>query len=372
MNVCLDVQAAIAQRAGVGRYVRQLAEHLAALSDRDTLTLFYFDFKRHGAPPAAPGARLRSVRWLPGRWVQQAWKRFGFPPFEWFAGDADLYHFPNFVLPPLSRRRRAVVTVHDMAFMRYPEFAEDRNRRYLEARIRDTVRRAGAILTDSRFSAAEIHDILKVPADRIHAIPLGVDPSFGPVPAERIRAVRERQGLQRPYLLTVSTIEPRKNLTFMGDVYDRLLSYDGDLVLAGMPGWKWEPIVAHLRGLHRGERVRFLRYVADEDLPALYAGADLFLCTSHYEGFGLPPLEAMACGTPVVSSPGGSLAEVLGDAALLVPRFDLEAWADAVVRVLSDRALRDRLTAAGRLRAAGYRWEDTARQTWAAYRSVAA
>jgi glycosyltransferase involved in cell wall biosynthesis len=372
MNVCLDVQAAIAQRAGVGRYVRQLAEHLASLSGRDTLTLFYFDFRRQGVPPMGSGAQRKSVRWVPGRWVQQAWKRFGFPPFDWFAGDADLYHFPNFILPPLSGRRRAVVTVHDMAFLRYPEFAEERNRRYLEARIRDTVRRADLILTDSRFSEGEIHELLGVAADRVRAIPLGVEPTFGPVSSDHVREVRERHGLARPYLLTVSTIEPRKNLAFMGDVFDRLGSYDGDLVLAGMPGWKWEPIVAHLRGLRRGERIRFLQYVPDGDLPALYAGADLFLCTSHYEGFGLPPLEAMACGIPVVSSTGGSLGEVLGDAALLVRTFDPDAWTDAVGRALADRELRERLSAAGRRQAAGFRWEETARQTWSAYRSLAA
>jgi glycosyltransferase involved in cell wall biosynthesis len=370
MDVCLDVQAAVAQRAGVGQYTRHLAEGLARTCGGDRLTLFYFDFrrKRRGNLPA--GVATRAVRWVPGRLVAQCWKRLDFPPFEWFAGSADLYHFPNFVLPPLRSRAKAVVTVHDMAFMKFPAFAEDRNRRYLDARIRDTVRRADAVITDSEVSARDIRELLGVQETRVHGIHLGVSPAMRRAPPAAVERVRRQYGLDRPYLLSVSTIEPRKNLTFMIDVFDRLRGFDGELVVAGMPGWKCEPVFAAMRSARMASRIRYIRYVSDADLPALYSGATAFLCTSHYEGFGLPPVEAMACGVPVVSSGGGALAEVLGDAACVVRSFDRDEWVEAVGRVVSDQALRSRLVAAGEARAAGYTWDETARRTWAVYRGI--
>jgi glycosyltransferase involved in cell wall biosynthesis len=371
MDICLDVQPAVAQRAGVGQYTRHLANALARTAGTDTLSLFYFDFKRQGQAPSAPGAKSRAVRWLPGRIVEQAWKRLNFPPFEWFAGRADLYHFPNFILPPLASRAKTVVTIHDMAFMKFPAFAEDRNRRYLEARIRDTVRRADAVITDSEVSAADIRELLGVEAGRVHAIPLGVNPSIGRASDEAVERMKRQFNLDRPYLLSVSTLEPRKNLVFMIDVFDRLDSFDGELVLAGMPGWKCEPIFEAMSKAKRSSRIRYIQYVDDANLPALYTGATAFLCTSHYEGFGLPPVEAMACGTPVVSSGGGALAEVLGDAATVVPTFAPDAWVCAILQVVGDQAVRARLIEAGSRRAAGYTWEETARRTWSVYRGTA-
>jgi glycosyltransferase involved in cell wall biosynthesis len=367
----MDIQAAVAQRAGVGQYTRNLAGALAKTAGNDNLWMFYFDFRRQGNVPPVSGAKLRTVRWLPGRIVEQAWKRLNFPPFEWFAGRADVYHFPNFILPPLASRAKTVVTIHDMAFMKFPQFAEERNRRNLDARIRDTVRRADAVITDSEVSAVDIRELLGVEAGRVHAIPLGVNPSITRASDKVVERMKRQFGLERPYLLSVSTLEPRKNLTFMMEVFDRLDGFDGELVLAGMPGWKCEPIFAAMRSAKRASRIRYIRYVSDTDLPALYTGATAFLCTSHYEGFGLPPVEAMACGTPVVSSCGGALAEVLGDAAVIVTTFDHEAWVVAIRGVVGDEALRASLVDAGARRSAGYSWEETARRTWGVYRGLA-
>lgn len=370
MDVCLDVQPAVSQRAGVGQYTRHLAEGLARTAGADSLSLFYFDFRRKGLALTAPGARSGAVRWVPGRLVEQCWKRLRFPPFDWFAGRADLFHFPNFIIPPLSSGARTVVTIHDMAFMKFPAFAEDRNRRYLDARIRDTVRRADAVITDSGTSASDIRELLGVDASRVHGIHLGVSPSVCRASDDAVRRVRRQFNLDRPYLLSVSTVEPRKNLSFMVDVFDRLDGFDGELVLAGMPGWKCEPVFAAMRSARMAPRIRYIRYVGDSELPALYTGATAFLCTSHYEGFGLPPVEAMACGTPVVSSRGGALGEVLGDAALTLPTFDRDAWVAAIGRVVADSALRGGLVEAGLRRASGYTWDETARKTWAVYRGT--
>ena len=369
MRICIDIQAAVSQRAGIGRYTKSLVENLGEFTGHDEVALFYFDFRRAGLPFAAPGTSPSPVRWLPGRYVQQAWKRMHWPPFNWFSGKADLYHFPNFALPPLTTGR-SVVTIHDMSFVRNPEFAETRNLQYLNAVIPETVRRADAIMTDSHFSADEIHKLLQVPRDRLFAVHLGVDPHWRRPADGAGAAARARLGLTRPYLLTVGTLEPRKNIPLLVAAFEQLRGYDGDLVIAGMPGWKTEPILDRMRSSPAANRIRYLRYVPDDDLPALYAGADVFVLTSHYEGFGLPPLEAMACGTPVVSSTGGSLPEVLGDAAVMVRSPEPDAWAATLSALLHDSTRRAALAAAGPARAAAYTWRDTARKTFDVYRQV--
>jgi len=369
VRVCIDIQSAVTQRAGIGRYTLQLAQRLGRHTTNDELVLTYFDFRRAGLPFDAPGARLHPIRWCPGRAIQWAWKRFDWPPYDRLAGTADVYHFPNFILPPL-RSGRTVVSIHDVSFLRHPEFAEAKNLRYLSARIRDTVRRADAIITISEFSAAELSALMHVERSRIHPIHLGIANDFAGRSGQCDASTLEEQGIQRPYLLTVGTVEPRKNLSFMIDVFEKLETFDGQLVIAGMLGWKYEPILERMRTSSRAGDIRYVRYVPDESLAALYANAELFLLTSHYEGFGFTPLEAMACGTPVLSSAGGSLPEVLGNAAVVIDDFDADLWAGRAQELLTDNTLRDRLVAEGRKRAARYTWENTIRKTWDVYRDL--
>lgn len=372
MKICLDIQSAVGRQAGVGRYTQSLAGQLGGLAGAgDSLTCFYFDFRRRGISFPIPQTRIRSCRLLPGALVQKAWTHLNAPPFDSFSGAHDLFHFPNFFLPPL-RKGRAVVTIHDVSFLRFPDFAEDRNRRYLEGTIPHTVAHADAILTISQFSADEIVALLGVPRARVHAVPLGITPHMRPPPPETVDRARRNLGLTRPYLLTVGTLEPRKNIPFLVDVFEQLAPhYPGDLVLAGAPGWKVGPLLDRIRRSPVANRIRRLDFVPDGDLPALYAGADLFLFASHYEGFGFPPLEAMACGVPVISSPGGSLREVLGEAAILLEPSDAETWCARIRETLADEAKRTALITAGFAQAARYTWPETARRTWDVYRKVA-
>lgn len=370
MNVCLDIQPAVAQRAGVGRYTRALVEHLGASREHDTVRLFFFDFRRRGLTFAAPGLDQQAIHWCPGRLAQKSWKKLHWPPFDWLAGKADVYHFPNFVIPPLNSGR-AVVTVHDVSFLRFPEMAEAKNLAYLKARITDTVRRADAIITDSLFSAGEIIELLPADPAKVFPIPLGVADHLKPPAPEEIARLRRAQGLTRPYLLTVGTLEPRKNTAFLASVFEAMPAFDGDLVIAGMRGWKYEPILERLRTSPRAKAIRYLEYVNDNELPALYAGAELFLFPSIYEGFGFPPLEAMLCGIPVIASTAGSLPEVLGGGARLIAEFDVERWAGEALRLLADSTARSAMITQGRAWAQRYTWCETARQTWAIYRKVA-
>jgi glycosyltransferase involved in cell wall biosynthesis len=371
MRVVVDIQAAIAQRAGVGRYTKSLVEHLGALKGPDEVGLFYFDFKGRGAPFPVNGAEQKAVHWFPGRVAQRAWKSLGWPPFNWLAGPADVYHFPNFVRPPLTHGR-SVVTVHDVSFLRYPETTETRNLRYLSAQIRKTVELADAVITDSAFSAQEVQELLNVAPTKTRPIHLGLNATMVRPDDLTVVAVRRHLRLERPYLLMVGTLEPRKNIVFLVEIFEQLRGFDGDLVIAGMRGWKYKPILDRMKTSTRAERIRYLDYVDEELLPSLYAGAEALVYPSLYEGFGLPPLEAMACGTPVLSSRAGSLPEVLGEAAEYAGDFDVGAWVGAVSRVLADSALRRDASAKGLIQAAKYTWEETARQTWAVYRRVGA
>lgn len=369
MRICIDIQAAIGQQAGVGRYARCLAEELARGHRGHELGLFYFDFKRRGTGLDIPSAGQRCVRWCPGRVVQKAWKTFGFPPFDWLAGKFDLYHFPNFVRPPLSQGK-SVVTIHDVSFMRHPETTESKNLSYLRSQIANTVARADAIITDSFFSKGEIEQLLGVDPDRVFAVHLGLDSDRHEVDAESRQAMRSRYGLERPYVLSVGTLEPRKNYNHLIDVFERLKGFDVDLVIAGMLGWKYEPILARVKSSSIKERIRVLEFVDERHLQSLYADAHLFAIGSLYEGFGFTPLEAMQHGIPVLSSAGGSLPEVLGDAAYIVEGFDVGEWADAMEKLIAETDVRQRMIDKGRAQVQRFKWSKTASETLDVYEKI--
>ena len=371
---CLDYQPAVAQGAGIGRYTRQLACNLVPqLAEDERLRLFFCDFRRKAERDPVPGAEARAFRLLPGAVMQKLWAKLGAPAFDRFAGAADVFHFTNFVARPV-RRGRTVLSIHDMSFERFPEFAEARNRAYLHANVARSVARADLIVTDSEFSRREIEDLLPESRGRVRTTLLGISPDFRPAPAEAVAEVRARLGLERPFLLDVGTVEPRKNLPFLVDFWERIAPEGFDLVVAGAPGWRCEPIFARFEEAERRfpGRFHYVRYVPDGLLEALYSAAALFTIPSHYEGFGFPPLEAMACGAPVLSSDGGSLPEVLGSAARIVRGFDADGWAQAALELLrEDPAARAARAAAGRAHAARFTWERCARETLAVYREAA-
>ena len=370
MKICIDIQSAITQRAGVGRYTRELVQHLGKAAPDDELLLSYFDFKGNANPIEVAKAEQRAIRWCPGRLAQLAWKTIHWPPYDLMAGKADLYHFPNFIIPPMRKGTKSVVTIHDMSYVPYPHFAEERNVSYLRAHMKSTVERADAIITVSHFSAREICNYLGVSEDRVFTVHHGIADRFVRPNDQTTATVLARYKLDKPYLLTVGTVEPRKNIPLLIEIFETLTDFDGDLVIAGGLGWKYEPIMERIKKSPRAKSIRCLGYTHDDKLPALYAGASAFVVTSHYEGFGFPPVEAMACDTPVVSSTGGSLAEVLGDGAVLVDSFSAELWADQIRKVLSDSAFREALIDRGRDKAASYTWAKAASETMNVYRQV--
>jgi glycosyltransferase involved in cell wall biosynthesis len=292
------------------------------------------------------------------------WHRLRLPLWvELFSGKLDIFHSPDFALPPV-RRACTVLTVHDLSFMRVPECSQPSLRTYLLRVVPPSVRRADVVLADSESTRSDVIELLGVSPDRVRVIYPGVDEGFRLVQDTRVLAdVRRRYRLPEHFVLSVGTLQPRKNLPRLIEAYAQArMDADVKLVIAGGTGWMYEGIFRRVEELGLQSEVHFPGYVADDDLPALYTLADLFVFPSLYEGFGLPPLEAMACGTPVVTSNVSSLPEVVGDAALMVDPRDVEALANAMRRALGEPSLRSAMVQRGLAQAQGFTWARAAGQ----------
>ncbi len=282
---------------------------------------------------------------------------------------ADLFHGMAFAGPLLSRIPQ-LITIYDLSFLRYPHFFRRGNRLYLRTITRLSARRAKALIAISRFTAEEIVALLGVPRERIHIVYPGVEPRFRPLPRAEVEAFRRRKGLPERYILHLGTLEPRKNVPTLIRAFARLRDPSLHLVLAGGKGWLYESIFAQVQALGLEDRVHFPGYVPAEEQPLWYNAATLFASLSHYEGFGLPVLEAAACGLPLVAGNRSSLPEAAGEGALLVPPTDEEAVAEAMHRLLTDAALREAVRQAGLAHSRRFTWERAAQETATLYRQL--
>ena len=338
-------------RTGVGRYALELAGALEHIGVQ--LIPFAVSF---GGPP---DARVRRWR-FPARVAQVSWRRLGAPRINRLTGPVDVVHATNFVLPAVGARTPGIVTVHDLSFLRDDSFPG-------AARLRDLVPwsldRAALVLTPTETVAAELGDRYGVSAERIRVTHEGVSPLFFGAGPLGDAALAER-GIRRPFVLAVGTIEPRKNLPRLLEAWRSLhADLEGwSLVVAGPRGWG--------PGLPPTPNVVPIGWVGDETLPGLLAAAEIFCYPSLYEGFGLPPLEAMAASTACVVGDYPAAREVLGDAAIRVDPENSGAIAMQMSRLATDDVLRKRLAVAGRARAASFTWAATARETLDAYLSV--
>ncbi len=373
-RVGLDAIALLSPLTGIGQYTWHLARELRELLPRPPL-LFYGagwseELRSQPLPTFAAGAKQALARLIPRPYVLSRFlmqRRFD-------AGSRDLalYHEPNYLAFRFAGP--TVVTVHDLSWIRFPEMHPADRVRLMDSTMPRVVRDAAHIVVDSEFVRREVMEHYGLPAHKVTSVALGVAPDFKPRGAAECEPVLARHGLRHgEYILAVGTLEPRKNLATVIDAYSTLpeaLRRERPLAVVGMHGWRMERMPERMRALAAAGQVRVLGYVPQPDLPCVYAGARLFAYPSIYEGFGLPPLEAMATGVPVIASSRASLPEVVGEAGLLVEALDVAALAQAMRSILEDAGLAHVLAQAGPVQAGRFTWARCARDTLRVYDTV--
>jgi glycosyltransferase involved in cell wall biosynthesis len=371
MRIAYDATAIPRLMAGAAVYTYELARALAAVDRDNEYVIFARGDHFDDLPSARPGLRVLKVR-APSRPMRLVWEQ-AILPRRLRQLRIDVLHSPHHTTPLLPCGCRRVVTFHDLTFLLLPERYPTTRRLYFQLMTRLSARVADAVIVPSESVRGDVMRLLRLPPERVFAIPEAAGPAFCPQDAAVIEAVRHRYGLEGPYVLSVGSLEPGKNRERLLQAFARLRTrgLEHTLVVAGQRAWRYEGEEPLARRLGLGGSARFLGHVPQADLPALYGGAALFAFPSLYEGFGLPALEAMACGTPVVASNVSAVPEVVGEAALQVSPWDVGALAGAMERVLRDERLRDDLRERGLKRAAEFSWERAARRTLDVYRWVA-
>lgn len=386
MRIGIDYTAAVRQGAGIGRYTRELVRALAKLDQGNDYVLLAAvggqggRGKRQvardngqGLGDWPPNFQVRSVP-LSDHALAILWQRLQLPLWvELVTGSVDIFYSPDFVLPPV-RRARTLLTVHDLSFIRLPKCADAHLRAYLNKVVPRSVHRADLILADSQSTKDDLVELLGAAPGRIEVVYPGVEERFRPIEDQALlEQVRQRYHLPSRFILGLGTLQPRKNFIRLIEAFANLQTCELanlKLVIAGGKGWLYEEIFATVERLGLEGKVVFPGFVADEDLPALYNLAELFVFPSLYEGFGLPPLEAMACGTPVVTSNVSSLPEVVGEAGLMVKPTDAESLTEAMRRVLEDEALREEMIAKGLEQARKFTWKEAAAKLLSLYETL--
>jgi glycosyltransferase involved in cell wall biosynthesis len=366
MRIGVDARITYYTRGGISTYTLRLIEALARL---DTATDYCILRSRKEPNPLQSSPNLNSVAcWTPSHNRLERWAL----GVEITRLGLDLLHSPDFI-PPAFGYRRSIITVHDLNFLHYPQFLTKQSLRYYNGQIEWATQRTDHIRADSHATKADLVSMLSVPSEKATVVHLAADPAYSPMPLEESSRAVAKYDLEPGYLLFVGTLEPRKNLPGLLQAYRLLIdakATDEPLVLVGGKGWLYDEVFERVEHLQLTRRVRFLHTVPNADLRALYSAASLLVTPSFYEGFGLPALEAMACGTPAVVSDRASLPEVVGEAGLLVNPDDAEDIAQALARVLADDLLRARMREDGLAQAARFSWERTARETLNVYRRM--
>jgi len=377
MRIAFNATALLSPLTGIGQYSYQLAKGLAGCDVIDAEFFYgaYWSQDVRSAPLPAAGSLLPWIRSnVPFsyalRRVVQDYRFASHVRHKRF----DIYHEPNIL--PLPYDGLTVLTVHDLSWIRFPEMHPAERVRAMDKYFEPGLRRASLILTDSEFVKRELMEVFGLRPELIVPVPLGVEPLFRPLTAAETLPVLSRHGLLHgQYLLAVGTLEPRKNLQVALQAFMQLpqaMRKHYPLVLVGMTGWHTSALEAQMAPMIRAGEVRQLGYLSRENLATVIAGATTLIYPSIYEGFGLPPLESMACGVPVITSDVSSLPEVVGDTGLLVNPHDAGALAQAIQMIVSDPILRGKLSLKALARSKEFTWDQCVTQTMGAYQQLLA
>ncbi|OGY29500.1 MAG: hypothetical protein A3F35_00385 [Candidatus Woykebacteria bacterium RIFCSPHIGHO2_12_FULL_45_10] len=382
MKIFIEGSALFKERTGVVQYTKRLVEATARTYPEHSYTVFGFKFFTRPLPqnpfPKKLGIRFKIVRLVPGRGYNLLFKWGVAPPIDLLLRSCpDIVFFPNFVRwPVISRKTKTLLAVHDLSFVHFGQFTHPKNLPYMLKHVSRSINHASHILTISESSKRQIIEHYKVNPEKISIVTPAIDHAeFFPRTQNEISMIRKKYKLPTKYILYASTLEPRKNVEGILQAYaalDEKLKKTNGLVLTGGKGWKDESIlktIAELKNI--GENITQTGYAPDEDLPAIYSGASLFVYPSFYEGFGIPLLEAMACGVPVICSDNSSLPEVVGDAAILIKAESAQAITKAISKVLSDSKLAKSLRQKGFAQAKKFTWEKSATKLLKVFQKLA-
>ena len=381
MHIAIDGRTIVRNRTGVGVYAERLVRSLLQIDSRNTYTVFLLE----DAPSIfAPNLQKVMVNRFSGMGPNRFWENFVLPSFL-ARNRIDIYFSPAYVLPVLhaargrsrgNTRTKFVVTLHDLVSFIYPETFTLKMRLWQRIFVSNAVRVADRILADSAATKEDILKFYPIDQDLIDVVHLPVGEQFRRITdCDALNAIRQKHGLPEKFILYVGTLEPRKNVARLTQAYAELpqsLRENYALVLAGAPGWFSEEIIRQIDALNLPDRILRIGYVDQAHLPELYSLASVFAYLSVYEGFGAPPIEAMACGTPVLCSNSSSLPEAVGDAGILVDPYDVGQIRDGLERVLTDDSVRAQLIAAGNKRTEQYNALDKAREVLKIFEDVAA
>ena len=372
MRIGLDGYPLAEARTGVGHYTLELARAVALIAPSDQFELVSpapFDSSALAEINQANLSNLRAVHLKTSR-IRGHWWAVGLPLYAKNAR-FDLFHGTNFEVPFWNRR--TVVTIHDLSTLLHRDKHRGSLARRARLRLPIVAKLAKKIITPTESVQREVCKHLPVKANRVIAIPSAARQSFRPVPPEQTVETRRKLAIEDDFLLFVGTLEPRKNLLTLLKAFDQIVrqtSLRPQLVIAGGEGWLMDVTFSFIKQSGIGDRLRLTGYLADDELRALYSACRIFIYPSLYEGFGLPPLEAMACGAPVIAGRVPALQEVLGNAARLVDPLDVEALAGSIVELMENEEERRRLASDGPKHAAKFSWAETARRTLQVYRDV--
>ncbi len=380
MTIGIDISLVPGSRAGVGTYSYNLVKYLAKLDSPYEYILFpFFYYIYHPEFKNATISLEKSEQFsykyknLPKNWIDYLWNDSCISKTK-LLGDLDILHSTTFCTP-LDFKGKLVSTIHDVSFYTHPQYHQKANIDHCMKGTVDAVRHADKIIAISEHTKTDLIKHFHCPEEKIVVTPLGYDREFYfPVSDEvAVGDVLRKYGLTTPYIFALGTVEPRKNIDGLISAYDALprdLKQRYQLIVGGGKGWLDDKIFQLLKERDLESRVKFIGYVEEEDLKYLYSGATCFVFPSHYEGFGLPLLQAMACGCPAVAAGNSSLFEVAGDAVLLVDSTDITTITAAIKRLLTDPKLAASLREKALLQANKFSWEDCAQKTLALYQSL--
>lgn len=361
MIIGIDTRMSTRNKSGIGYLVSNLVPELVKLDRDDFYKLLGEDC----------GIKQKNVKTIPLKGIFRRgfnflWKNFYFPPANILVGSVDKFFFTNFVDFPVKTKER-ILLIPDLSYIHYPDYTEKKNLKFLLKHVGASVERADKIITISASAKLDILRYYKVKEEKVDVVYLGYPKNFGKkVSKERINQIKNKYKIEGSYILFVGTLEPRKNIEGLLIAYSQLkeeLKNKYKLVIAGGKGWYWENIFKLVERNKIADKVVFTGYIDESDLPSIYQGASCFAFPSFYEGFGLPILEAMACGVPVVSSNTSSMKEVGGDAVLYFDPCDIDKIKEVLNKILNSRELQKELVKKGYEQIRFFSWEKAAKET---------